>query len=415
MPPDRRKQLLPRLGRWLVFALVLAALGTAVWFLRRPPIVRAKTETVRRHDLDDRVSSVGVGFVEASRRVAVQAESMARVKEIKVQRGQRVHAGDVLVVLDDRDIRDQMRSIEASIPVLQARGQQARVRALQLARELDRVKQLHDAGVIPDQQRDTAQNGQELAELDRQTALAAIGQARANLEVARSALRKSAVLAPFDGVVLDVNVQLGDLASSIGSAGGTSAASGGAAAGGTAALLAGMQTPQQRGVVDLADDTQMFVVADFDEADYHRIHAGQETALAFDALGKRPMKGTVTEVYPYISRAQDQNRTSRVKILLPEESKSQVLAGMSATVEIKVGTKTGVLALPSTCVITRPYGKVVWVSEAGLARERAVRVGASTWEWAEIESGLGDGDLVLIPPEDARLVEGARVQIRPKP
>ncbi len=413
----RRKSLAARLSRWAATLALLGAAAGGAWYLRRPPVIPIHVQQVKRMDIDDRVSSVGVGYVESSRRVAVQAETMARVKEVRVKRGERVHAGDVLVVLDDRDVRDQVRTMAASIPVLQARVAQAKVRATQLSDDLARVDQLHDAGVIPDQQRDQAKHGLELAELDRQVAAAAVDQARSNLDVARDALRKTTVRAPFDGVVLDVNVEVGDTAGSLTGIPATPTADGTAraSAGGTAAMLAGMTSSQSSGVVDLADDTNMYVVADFDEADYYRIKTGQEATLTLDALGKRKMTGTVAEVFPYISRAMDQNRTSRVRILLPEQARGLVLAGMSASVEVKVGTHAAVLALPATCVVSRPGTKMVWRVDGGQVHETQVQAGINTWEWVEILSGVSEGQVIAVPPDDAKLTDGARIQVRQGP
>ena len=398
---------------WIAGILLLAGGMTATWFLARPAPPVVSVRKVERQTISDTVSGIATGYVEPSRRVWVQADIPARIRAVLVKRGDPVHAGQDLVTLDGSDLADQVRTLQAAIPVLQARVRQASTRAGQLSTERDRFERLEKVGALPTQQLDNATYGRDLASLDRVAAVAALGQARVNLEVASEQLRKTVARAPMDGVVLDVPVEVGQMAGGLGGGGGETAGVRGGGIG-ASALLASASSAGSGGLVEIADETEMFVHVDIDEMDYWKVKIGQTAVMTIDALGKKKVTGTVAEVFPYISRALDQNRTARVKILLPEDARGEVLPGMSANVDIVVGRREAVLVMPTQCLVTRPTGKVAWKVEDGKVRETPLRVGVTTWEWTAVDSGLVEGDLVAIPPSDVRLKDGLPIEAKPE-
>lgn len=402
--------------RWLAAAAVLVGAGAAAWWGLRPKAAEVLVVRVQRVDFTDTVPGTAAGVVEPARRLRVAPELAARILEVKVRRGDRVKAGDALVVLDDADVRDQVRALEAALPVLQARVRQAQARAGQVGRDADRAVRLAKDGSLPTAQADTASSGRTLADLDVTAAGAALNQARVQLDVARGALRKAVLRAPFDGIVLDVDAEVGQMASplSLGTgngAGGRSA--GGLSAGGsTAALLAAGTGGGTSGLVDLADESELAVEVDLDERDYGRVKVGQEAVLAVDALGKKAFAGTVAEVWPYVSRALDQNRTARIRVRLPDAARAEVRPGMSVQVEVKVDRREGVLAVPTPAVSTRRGIKVAWRVDDDRVREAPLVVSAATWEWTVLASGLAEGDRVVLPRGDLALADGLRVRPR---
>ncbi len=166
---------------------------------------------------------------------------------------------------------------------------------------------------------------------------------------------------------------------------------------------------QSRGQLELADDSQMFVYVDVDENDYWKLKTGQTASLVIEALGKRKVTGNVVEIFPFISRALDQNRTARVKIRLSDDLKADILPGMSVNAEILVSSRKDVLAAPTAAILVRPKGKIVYRVVGGVLKETDVETGMSNWEWSEITSGLSAGDRIARPPEDTQLKEGMRV------
>jgi HlyD family secretion protein len=407
-----------KLITWLIVILIIAAAVILITFEVRPKPVAVAMWEMKKLEISETVSGVATGFIEPAKRISIQPEISARIKEIKVKRGDRVKTGETLVVLDDSDFKDQLRSLDAAIPLFDARVKQAKARVAQLTRDFDRAKKLFDAGALAGQQLDTARTAIDLGTAELEAAESALHQAHVNRDAAYSSLRKTLVKAPFEGILLDSSLEVGQLwgGLAISSLAGGSLSSGsgrsdttGMASGASTLLSQTQGSSQSRGHLELVDDSQMFVYVDIDENDYWKIKTGQTASLVIDALDKRKVTGNVVEIYPFISRALDQNRTARVKIRLSDDLEADILPGMSVNTEILVSSRKEVLAAPSAAILVRPKGKIVYRVVDGVLKETKVETGMSNWEWSEIKSGLSAGDRIAKPPEDTHLKEGMRV------
>jgi HlyD family secretion protein len=409
---------LKRLIKGLIVILILAAAGVLITLGVRPKPVAVAMWEMKNLEISETVTGVATGFIEPAKRVSIQPEISARIKEIKVKRGDRVKTGGTLVVLDDSDFKDQLRALDAAIPLFDARVKQAKAHVAQLKRDFDRAKKIYDAGALAGQQFDNAKTAIALGTAELEAAESALHQAHVNRDVTYSSLRKTLVKAPFEGILLDSSLEVGQLWSglAISSLAGGSLSSGsgrsdaiGAASGASTLLSQTQGSSQSRGQLELVDDSQMFVVVDIDENDYWKIKTGQTASLVIDALDKRKMTGNVVEIYPFISRALDQNRTARVKIRLSDDLEADILPGMSVNTEILVSSRNDVLAAPTAAILVRPKGKIVYQVVDGVLKEIQVETGVFNWEWSEITSGLSVGDRIAKPPEDTHLKEGMRV------
>lgn len=410
--------MLKRLIKGLIVILILAAAGVLITLGVRPKPVAVAMWEMKNLEISETVTGVATGFIEPAKRVSIQPEISARIKEIKVKRGDRVKTGGTLVVLDDSDFKDQLRALDAAIPLFDARVKQAKAHVAQLKRDFDRAKKIYDAGALAGQQFDNAKTAIALGTAELEAAESALHQAHVNRDVTYSSLRKTLVKAPFEGILLDSSLEVGQLWSglAISSLAGGSLSSGsgrsdaiGAASGASTLLSQTQGSSQSRGQLELVDDSQMFVVVDIDENDYWKIKTGQTASLVIDALDKRKMTGNVVEIYPFISRALDQNRTARVKIRLSDDLEADILPGMSVNTEILVSSRKDVLAAPTAAILVRPKGKIVYQVVDGVLKEIQVETGVFNWEWSEITSGLSVGDRIAKPPEDTHLKEGMRV------
>lgn len=406
-----------RLLAAFVVILVLVAAAILVARALRPQPLSVSVWVMKRIPIDETVAGVATGFVEPARRVSLQPEIAARIKDVRVRRGDRVKAGQALVLLDDRDIRDQILALDAALPLFEARVKQAKAHAAQIRADFDRVQRLRESGALTVQQFETARMGLDLATAESDAADAALRQARVNRDIASAALRKTVVTAPFDGLLLDCTVEAGQLwglptatLPTAALAAGLGRTESAPVAPETSSLLAQAQgAVPSSGQLELADDSQMFVIIDVDENDYGKLKVGQTASLTFGALGKRKAAGAVIEVFPFISRAMDQNRTSRVKIRLGPDRDPGIVPGMSVDAEILIASRGEVLAAPTAAILLRPRGKVVYRVADGRLRETVVATGSSSWEWSEITSGLAVGDKIARPPENAPLKDGGRV------
>ncbi len=407
-----------RLLIWLIVLLVLA--GAVVWISRavRSSPVAVAVWDMKKMDIQETVTGVATGYIEPAKRISIQPEISARIREVKVKRGDRVKAGQTLVVLDDSDLKNQVLALDAALPLFEARLKQAKAHAGQLHLDFDRAQRLFNAGSLTVQQFENAKMAIDLGTAELEASESALHQARVNRDIAVSSLRKTLVTAPFDGVLLNSTLEAGQLWSGLAL---TSLSGGSLAAGFGRPETAGV-TPEastllsqaqgsgpSQGQLELADDSQIFVVVDVDESDYGKLRLGQPASLTIEALGKRKVVGSIVEIFPFISRALDQNRTSRVKIRLDPGLTAGVLPGMSVNAEILISSRTDILAAPTAAILLRPKGKVIYRVAGGRLEETIVKTGISNWEWSEITSGLAVGDRIARPPENAALKDGLRV------
>jgi HlyD family secretion protein len=402
---------------WTVVVILIVAAVLVIRSLIRPSPAEVAVWAAKAVDISETVTGVATGYVEPARRVSLQPEIIARIKEVRTKRGDRVKAGQVLVVLDDTDFRDQMLALDASIPLFEARLRQATAREAQVRQDFERAKRLSEAGTLTVQQFETARMGFELAAAEFDAARSALGQARVNRDIAASALRKTLIKAPFDGLLLECDLVPGQLwVGAAAAASGTAAAASASrpsAAGvmseAPALLAAGGAFAAPQGRVEIADDSRMFAVVDVDENEFGKLRLGQAAALTFDSLGGTKATGILAEIYPSVSRALDQNRTVRVRIGFDSSAVAEAVPGMSVNAEILISRRTVALAVPTSSVLIRPQGRIVFVVRDGRLKETAVTTGISNWDWTEVLSGLAAGDRVAAPPEKVRLEDGLRV------
>lgn len=355
-----------RLTKGFILILILAAAGILLSYAVRPKPVAVTVWEIKTLEITETVAGVATGVIEPAKRVVLQPDIAARVKEIKVKRGDRVKTGQTLVVLDDSDIKDQILALDAAIPLFEARIKQAKAHAAQLQLDFARAKKLSEAGSVAVQQFEIAKMALDLGTAELEAAESARHQAQVNRDVTFSYLRKTLVKAPFDGILLDSSLEIGQLwsgpAVSMLAGGSLSSGAGrpettGTSPGASVLLSQAQSAVTARGQLELADDSQMFVYVDVDENDYGKLKPGQTASVIIEALGKRKVAGSVVEIFPFISRALDQNRTARVKIRLGEDLKGDILPGMSVNAEILVSSRANVLAAPTAAILVRPRAR----------------------------------------------------------
>lgn len=408
--------------RKLITGIIIVGVVAAAAFLvrssLRPDPVAVAVWEAKPMAIDETVTGVATGFIEPAKRVGLQPEISGRIIEVLARRGDRVKTGQILVVLDDSDFKNQLLALDAAIPLFEARLAEAKAHASQIGNDFERAKRLSAAGTITVQQFETAKMAFDLGTAELAAAESALRQARVNRDIASSSRRKTLVRAPFDGIVLECDLVPGQLWGGIAptalTGGSLPAAMGrpetaGIAPEAGALLTSGASLASSPGELELADDSRMFVVIDVDENEYGKLKLGQTADLTFEALGRKKMTGSLAEIYPFISRALDRNRTSRLKIELVGGITAGIVPGMSVNAEIMISSRTAAVAAPTASILVRPRGKFVYLVAGGKIRETAVGTGSSNWEWTEITSGLAAGDRIASPPENVRLKDGMRV------
>ncbi len=277
---------------------------------KRPAALYEKVPVERRTIV---VAAAAAGVIEPVRTVAVKSKASGEIIELNIETGQEVKAGQLLAVIDPRQPRNNLAQAEADLEV--AKSQLAIATTKQA-----RADTLYHNGAI-------AETEVEDAHLAFVTARAQVVRAQAALDIARDQMDDTRVRAPVDGTIITKDVELGTVISSP-----TRDVGGGS----VLFTMANLDTVQIRTLVD--------------ETDIGKVRPGLPATIDVDAYPSRSFSGHVLKIEPQATI--DQNVTmfpALVRIANPEHL---LLPGMNAEVEIHVGMRENVLAIPYAALRT---------------------------------------------------------------
>jgi HlyD family secretion protein len=303
--------------------------------------------------------------------------------------------GELLARLDAADVTATLgvseaavRQSEAALKQAEANLVLAQAQQAQADADLRRTQGLAAQGFVSPQSTEAAQTrartaaaATAAAEAGRATAQAGVGQARAQVKVQQVNRDSTEIRAPFDGVVLVKNANVGDLITPFSNAVGTSGA-----------------------VVTLADLSTLEVEADVSESNVGKVRVDQPVEITLDALPEARFRGSVARIVPTVDRAK---ATLMTKVRF-ERLDPRVLPEMSAKVNFlsqapSEAEQKPVLALPAKAIAEREGRKLVFRIGAGdLLEAVPVTPGRLLGDLVEIAPGpLQRGDRVVLSPAAA--------------
>jgi len=328
------------------------------------------------------------GTVRARTSVTIAAKWMGYVREVKVQVGDRVHEGQLLVVLDARDLdassnqavaaREEVRNgfPEADSAVAAAKANLDLVQAT-----FKRMNELYQKKSISDQEFDeasaqlkAAQAGFEMARAKRTQMDAKLAQADQEVRAAQVTRSYAEVQAPFSGIVTAKSVDPGNLA----------------------APGAPLLTIERDGYR---------LEASVEESKLNAIRPGQPVSVTLDGIN-RTIDAKVSEIVPAVDAA---SRAYIVKVDLPADP--ALRSGIFGRAKFQLGSRQ-VLAIPSGAVSERGQLQSVFVAANGAARIRLITLGDQAEGQVEVLSGLSAGEKVIFPSPQG-LADGSRIEVKP--
>jgi HlyD family secretion protein len=153
----------------------------------------------------------GSGMIEVEE-VQVASKIGGQISSLRVDEGSRVEAGDTLAVLDHRELDAQEKVAQAGLAVAEQTLKEVQARKKDLAKNLERMRNLHATGDIPDKDWDNIETQYEVLGTQEDKAQAGLKAARAQIELVQTQLANARLLSPIGGVVLARNYEPGELA-----------------------------------------------------------------------------------------------------------------------------------------------------------------------------------------------------------
>lgn len=364
---------------WLVGAVLLVGVGVAAARLPLPWLVPTVQATTVQAQTQAQAQTVltATGYTYARTRAAVGAKIIGRVVELRVDEGDRIRKGDVIVVLDSEDLRAAERRAQAAVLEAQARLADAE-------REAARQGRMAAAGIAPQSDLDAAQTRLEVARAQVETA-------RAQLDSVRAQLDYTVVRSPVDGVVIERQVEVGEMVAP-----------------------GGFTTQQSTGaIVRIADPESLEVEADINESYISRLRLGQPATIKVDAVPDRTYRGSLRQIVPTADR---QRAVVEVKVTI-EDHDERLVPDMSCTVvfleqelDRAALDAAPLLFVPKTALLAEGGDHFLLRIEDGRLQKRLVTLGGGQGELVEVTGGLSGGDAIVAVARPG-LEDGQRVKI----
>ena len=378
--------------RWTMVIIIGAGIIFLIWRYTRPVPVEVAVKPVTRGTVERTVANTRAGTVKACRRAKLSPSSGGQIASLPIKEGELVKKGDLLLQLWNDDLTAQAVLTEREVVSARSRSRSACLRAEVSQRNANRILKLRESNVVSEERTDNAVSQAAALAAECQATQTEVGVSEARLAVIKANLDRTRLVAPFNGVIAEINVELFEYV-----------------------------TPSPVGVatvpaVDIIDNACFYVTAPIDEVDAADIRVGMPARVTMDAFSGRSFEGKVHRIADYVLDIEKQARTVDVEVTFgnPEDI-DNLLAGYSADIEIILDVRRDVLRLPTEAVMEgrRIY---VFLPDQGKVEARNTRIGLSNWDLTELIEGIGPDELVVVNVDNPELEDGAAaVRLKEKP
>ena len=367
-------------GFWRHYSLNAQVMATAEAHREFVPSVR--TALVRASG--STMSVTWPGTTEAFAQANIYARASGYISKRNVDIGSRVKAGELLIEITAPELDHQIAQAEGTLAQMEASLVLAKANRDLAQVTWDRDNPLVQKGWVTAQQGDTDRLTLQARAASVTVAEANIVAQKAQLQVLNQQKAYQSVVAPFDGVITQRNIDIGSLVQA-------DAASG-------TFLFTLMQSDVLR--------IQLYVPQD----EAFGVAPGVEAVIRVPEIPGRDFPGKVTRIADAL---QPGSRTLLTEIDVPNPDRI-LSPGIYCYVELKIPRRTPSLIVPSEAIVFNRDGLNVTVVENGVAHIRRVTVVRDFGTTVEVSAGVNDGDQVILnPPVD--LIDGHKVQVKPAP
>ncbi len=381
----------PSMGRhlkWVKYALLAAALGFLVYWVRFTPVL-VNGHRVGKGEIVAEV--LGTGTLEARVQTVISSKIAGRIERIMADQGERVTKAQVLLRLDDSELKQQVEiarsalsAARVSVERVQADQTRNQIVLDQIRRDHQRNEKLYANRSISSNEMEKSEKALSVAEADLTSAKAAVAEAQKNLVVAQNSLDyqlarldDTVIKAPFDGLVVRRDREPGDV------------------------VVPGSS------IFLLISTDELWVRAWVDETEMSKVVPGQKARVIFRSEPERPYSGEVVR----LGRETDRETREFLVDVRVESLPRNWSVGQRAETFIRFAEKDDVVVLPSGLIL-RAKGKTgVYIQHEGKALWRFVEIGLRGGERVEVLEGLAAEETVVTPVDSKRFFEGRKIKV----
>jgi HlyD family secretion protein len=368
------------IAKWFfaVAAIIAAAVAYNSWTGSKP--IQVSTSVVEVGLVQSTVSNTRAGTVDACRRAGMSPSLGGQIAALPVREGDSVEVGQIMLELWNEDALAELELARRDAVASRGRADEVCTRAAIARHEGERLQSLLDKQLASVEKAERAVGEAKAQKAACKAARDGTLVNDANIKVVAARLERTRLRAPFNGVIAEINGELGEFVTP---------------------SPVGVATPP---TIDLIDSSCLYISAPIDEVDAPAVSAGQQAMITMDAFPDQKFPGFVRRVAPYVLEVEKQARTVEVEAEIENPDSELLLPGYSADVEIVLETRPNVLRVPTQAIVG---GSRVYVLSEGILEERTIEIGIRSWEYAEVLSGLTAGEQVLLTVDREGVTDGA--------
>ena len=375
--------------RLVITVLIIIGIIALIVYIKRPRPVAVVVQEVSKGEVLATVTNTRAGTLKACQRARLSPSIGGQIERLPVKEGDRVKAGQLLVEIWNDDLQAQITLAQHESERTMVLAREACILADVAKREARRLRTLRKQNMVSEESVDKAESEALARKAACEAAKTSIKVSQSKIDVARTALARTRLIAPFNGRVAEVNGERGEFL-----------------------------TPSPIGVatlpaIDLIDYTCLYVSAPIDEVDAPQVRPQMPARISLDAFAGKTFDGIVRRVADYVLDLEKQSRTVEIEVeFSSKENTDNMLPGYSADAEVILDRRDNVLRIPTAALFERT--KVLIFKDDGLLEQRQIKIGMSNWSYTEVIDGLAAGEQLVISIEREGVEDGARAVIEKK-
>ena len=367
----------------LSLAVVAVVIYVAMGREQDPIAVSAVYPEIRT--VEQTVSNTRAGTIDACRRSRMSPAMGGQIASLQVKEGDLVQKDQVLIELWNKESKARLKESKARVQAAERSAQQVCILSDRAQREAKRKTELLQRGLASEEVTETAVSNAESQSAACDAALTQVEVYQASVEVIEASLERTMLIAPFDGVVAEIEGELGEYV-----------------------------TPSPVGVatkptVDLIDSSCIYISAPIDEIDAPEVVSGMTARISMDAFGNQEFPATVRRVAPYVLDLEKQARTVEIEAIFDNPNQT-LLPGYSADIEVIIDRVENTLSIPTQMIMRDNFVYVIDIETMTLTKKQ-IEVGIGNWQYTEVTNGLSEDDQVVLSVDREGVKAGVKVEV----
>ena len=367
----------------LVLAVVAVVIYVVMGREQDPITVTAVYPEIKT--VEQTVSNTRAGTIDACRRSRMSPAIGGQIASLYVKEGDLVQKDQILIELWNKESKARVKESKTRVKAAERSAQQVCILSDRAQREAKRKTELLERGLASEEDTETAVSNAESQSAACDAALTQVEVYQASVEVIEASLERTMLIAPFDGIIAEIEGELGEYV-----------------------------TPSPVGVatkptVDLIDSSCIYISAPIDEIDAPEVVSGMTARITMDAFGNQEFPATVRRVAPYVLDLEKQARTVEIEAVFDNPDQA-LLPGYSADIEVIIDRVENTLSIPTQTIMRDNFVYVIDTETMTLTKKQ-IEVGIGNWQYTEVTNGLSEDDQVVLSVDREGVKAGVKVEV----